>query len=83
MYSNFILGAYFNYGLGGIKKDFKKALAYIEKSATLGHSGACFDMGKFYMEGRGVEKDLSKAKQYFEKAASEGNRRASEKLKEL
>lgn len=76
MYSNFILGAYSNYGIGGIDKDFSVAIKYIEQSAKLGHSGACFDMGKFYLQGRGVKKNEKKAKAYFEKAAELGNLRA-------
>ena len=47
MYANFILGAYHNYGIGGVTKDFSQAIKYIEESAKLGHSGACYDMGKF------------------------------------
>lgn len=81
MYANFILGAYHNYGIGGIKKNFSQAIKHIEKSAELGHSGACFDMGKFYMEGRGVKKDLAKAKLFFEKAAKLNNVRAGKMLK--
>ena len=76
MYSNFILGAYHNYGIGGIKKDFSIAIKYIQRSANLGHSGACYDMGKFYAEGKGVEKNLEEAKKYFEKASKLGNVRA-------
>lgn len=83
MYANFILGAYHNYGIGGIKKDFSQAIKFIEISAKLGHSGACYDMGKFYLEGRGVDKDIDKAKYFFEKAKKQNNVRAAEKLKDL
>lgn len=76
MYSNFILGAYHNYGIGGIKKDFSTAIKYIQQSADLGHSGACYDMGKFYAEGKGVKRNLEEAKKYFEKASKLGNVRA-------
>ena len=83
MYANFILGAYHNYGIGGVTKDFSQAIKYIEESAKLGHSGACYDMGKFYLEGRGVEKDKEKAREYLEKAQKGGSVRAKEILKEL
>lgn len=83
MYANFILGAYHNYGIGGMKKDFSKALNFIEKSAELGHSGACYDMGKFYLEGRGVKKNVEKAKFYLEKASLSNNKRATELLKTI
>ncbi len=83
MYSHFILGAYHNYGIGGVKRDFSQAIQYIEKSAELGHYGACFDMGKFYLEGKGVEKNNEKAREYFEKAQKGGSVRAKEMLKEL
>ena len=76
MYSNFILGAYHNYGIGGVKKDFSTALKYIKQSADLGHSGACYDMGKFYAEGRGVKPNLEQARKYFKKASKMGNIRA-------
>ncbi len=56
MYANFILGAYHNYEIGGKKKDFSCAIKFIRKSADLGHSGACYDMGKFYKEGTGLKK---------------------------
>ncbi len=81
MYSNFIMGAYHNYGIGGIKKDFSVAIKFIKQSADLGHSGACYDMGKFYSQGRGVEQDAEKAKMYFEKASKMGNMRAKAVLR--
>ena len=83
MYSTFILGAYHNYGIGGVEKSFEQALIYIKQAAELGHSGALFDLGKFYEIGKGVEKDLTKSIDYYSKSASLGNVRAKNKLTEL
>ena len=83
MYSTFILGAYYNYGIGGVEKSFKKALSYISQAAELGHSGALYDMGKFYETGKGVEKDLEKSFEYYSKSAKLGNKRAKNKVMQL
>ncbi len=80
MYATFILGAYYNYGLGKIKKDFKLALKYIKKAAKMGHSGACFDMGKFYEIGKGVKQNLNTSNYYYRLSASLGNTRAKQKI---
>ena len=82
-YATFILGAYYNYGIGGVQKSFKEALNYIKAAAELGHSGALFDLGKFYEIGKGVAKDLSKSYKYYLKAAELGNVRAKNKINEL
>lgn len=83
MYSNFILGAYYNYGIGGVEKNFSQALKHIQKSADLGHAGACYDMGKFYAQGRGVTKNKTMAINYYKKAKELGSVRAESALKEL
>lgn len=83
MYSTFILGAYHNYGIGGVEKSFDKALKFIEKAAELGHSGALYDMGKFYEIGKGLEQNTSKSIEYYTKSAKLGNERAKNKLTEI
>ena len=82
-YATFILGAYYNYGIGGVQKSFKEALNYIKAAAELGHSGALFDLGKFYEIGKGVAKDLNKAYKYYSRAAKIGNVRAKNKIDEM
>ena len=82
-YATFILGAYHNYGIGGVLKSFEEALKYIKAAAEFGHSGALFDLGKFYEIGKGVEKNLNKAYEYYSKAAELGNVRAKERKNEL
>ena len=82
-YATFILGAYYNYGIGGVQKSFKEALNYIKAAAELGHSGALFDLGKFYEIGKGVEQNLIIAYEYYSKAAELGNVRAKNKINEL
>ncbi len=83
MYSCFILGAYYNYGIGGIKKDFATAVKFIKQSANMGHSGACYDMGKFHLTGKIVKKDIVLAKTYFEKSKNMGNIRAKQEWEKL
>lgn len=80
VFATFILGAYHNYGLGRVEKSFENALPYIEKAASLGHSGACYDLGRFYEIGKGVKKDLKTSADYYRKAAELGNLRAAQKL---
>ena len=82
-YATFILGAYHNYGIGGVLKSFEEALKYIKAAAEFGHSGALFDLGKFYEIGKGVEKDLNKAYEYYSRAAKIGNVRAKNKIDEM
>ena len=83
MYSTFILGAYHNYGIGGVEKSFEKALEFIQLAADQGHSGAMFDLGKFYENGKGVKKDLTKSVEYYLQSAKLGNVRAKNRLIEL
>lgn len=83
MYSIFILGAYYNYGLGKVKKSFPTAIKYIRAAADLGHQGALYDMARFYENGRGVEKDIDKATEYYKHAAKLGKVQAAQKLTEL
>ncbi len=82
-YATFILGAYHNYGLGEIQKSFEEALKYIEAAAEFGHSGALYDLGKFYELGKGVKKNLEKSYEYYSKASALGNVRAQNKLVEI
>ena len=82
-YATFILGAYHNYGIGGVKKSFERALKYIKAAADLRHSGALFDLGKFYEIGKGVEQNLIIAYEYYSRAAQIGNVRAKNKIDEI
>ena len=82
-YSTFILGAYYNYGIGGVEKSFDNALVFIKRAAQQGHAGAMYDLGKFYETGRGVQKDLEKSRQYYTMAAQLGNVRAKLKTSQL
>ncbi|WP_163556226.1 tetratricopeptide repeat protein [Helicobacter suis] len=54
-------------------KDYQKALAYSQKAASMGITGAYFNLGIMYENGYGVAKDYQKALEYYKKAASMGD----------
>jgi hypothetical protein len=47
------------------KSEYKKALIYFEKAASLGNPRACLALGRAYLTGCGVEFNPEKAKMYF------------------
>ena len=49
--------------------DYNIALAYLEKSASLGHEGAANTLGCLYAGGKGTSVDFQKAMYWFKKAA--------------
>ena len=64
---------FFNEGKLGVEKDFAVAAAWFRKAAEKGLSGAQYELGMMYKEGRGVQKDSVKAVEWLGKAAKQGN----------
>ncbi|WP_229762856.1 tetratricopeptide repeat protein [Helicobacter pylori] len=56
-----------------MKKDFKKALALLEKACDLNNSGGCGALGMLYENDQGVEKNLTKAAQFYSKGCELNN----------
>ena len=83
VYAKFVTGAYHYFGLGGVKKDYKKAFEIIKECADKGHIAAIYDLGaNFYYNGNGTDKDYKLSKYYLKLAKEAGLKRAIEKYKE-
>lgn len=50
--------------------ELKDAVRLYNIAASAGHSGACYQLGMLYLEGRGVGKNAMEAKKWFERAES-------------
>ena len=62
------LGAKYYQGDGGVIKNSKEALFYLEKGCTLGHDKSCSYLGDFYAKGIIVKNDDVAALKLYEKA---------------
>ena len=83
VYAKFVTGAYHYFGLGGVKKDYKKAFEIIKECADKGHIAAIYDLGaNFYYNGNGTEKDFKLSEYYLRLAKEAGLKRAIDKYEE-
>lgn len=83
LYAKFVTAAYYNWGLGSIKKDDNMAFNIIKECANDGHIPAMYDLGyKFYHDGIGVRKDILLSKKYLKMAKDLGLKRAIDKYSE-
>jgi len=83
VYSKFVIGAYYYFGLGGIEKDYKKAFEIIKECADNGHIAAIYDLGaNFYYNGNGTDKNLKLSEKYLKIAKDAGLKRAIGKYDE-
>lgn len=79
IYAKFVIGAYYYYGLGDVKKDYKKAFDIIKECALNGHIGAIYDLGaNFYYNGVGTLANLELADYYLNIACENGLQRAKD-----
>ena len=77
IYSKFVLGAYYYFGLGNIEKDYNKAFQIIKECADKGHIAAIYDLGaNFYYNGNGTEVNYELADYYLNIAKENGLKRA-------
>jgi len=77
IYAKFVIGAYYYFGLGNIKKDYEKAFGIIKDCADKGHLAAIYDLGaNFYYHGNGVDKNIELADYYLEIAKNNNLKRA-------
>ena len=71
---------YWENGLGDQKQDLQEAFRWIQKAASQGHRDACYELGLYYLDGKGVEPDRVKAIQWLKKAADQGHKDACYRL---
>ena len=67
----------------GVKKDFVKAVYWLQKSAMQGNAEAQYNLGVCYENGDGVKKNLTEAIKWYTLAARQGDKDAQEELKKL
>lgn len=66
-----------------IKKIWRKAVYWLEKSAAQNFVSAFNSLGICYFNGYGVTKDLYKALEYYQKAAALGHENAKTSAEDL
>ena len=69
----FGMGLLYEYSSTYGVRDINKAIAWYEKSASLGYERALDTLGTKYYSGNNVSKDYHKAKEFYEKIAFNGN----------
>lgn len=67
----FAIGARYLHGIK-VKKNYKKAIEWLQKSADLGEADAMFNLGLIYYQGTGVKKNYKKAIVLLKGAESKG-----------
>ena len=83
IYAQFVTGAYYYFGLGGIEKDYKKAFEIIKECANKGHIAAIYDLGaNFYYNGKGTDRNYRLSEHYLRIAKEAGLKRAINKYEE-
>lgn len=66
------VGHIYRRGLG-VDQDYKKALNWYKRAATLGFDRAQANVGDMYLKGEGVPQDYEQAVLWFAKAAQQGH----------
>jgi uncharacterized protein len=69
------IGLIYEYGSGGVAKNFFLANTYFVKSCNAGNSYSCYRLGSTYRLGKKVAKSTKEAIKYYKKACSFGYRR--------
>ena len=73
----------YQYGNGGVTRDYLKAFEWNLKAAEQGLARAQTNLGVLYKDGNGVTKDKQKAEEWIRKAAEQGNDSAIKALKNM
>ena len=77
------LGQIYYWGLGGKKKDYKKAVQYYKQAADLDYPEALWNLSVCYDNGTGVSKNHNLGIEYARKAANLGLQDAKDYLEQL
>ena len=81
--AQFILGAAYAYGTGGVPKVSAEAVKWYRKAADQGVATAQSNLGVMYGNGEGVPKDLVQAHVWWNISGAAGNAEAKEALSDL
>ena len=68
----YLLGASYDYGWGGVPEDDAEAVKWYRKAAEQGDADAQFSLGVKYGNGDGVPQDYVEAVKWYRKAAEQG-----------
>jgi TPR repeat protein len=80
----YLLGTYYEHGGGGIQKNSTTAVALYTRSAQGGYVVAQSLLGEIYEKGHlDQQKDKAKALEWYKKAAAQGDKDATDKVKDL
>lgn len=80
----YLLGTYYEHGVGGVKKNNATAVELYTRSAQGGYVVAQSLLGEIYEKGHlDQQKDKAKALDWYRKAAAQGDKDAIEKVKDL
>lgn len=79
---NLLGKAYLN-GDFGLDKNYNKARALFEKSASQEYPGGLMNLAECYEKGLGVEKDIQKAIDLYDQAGQKGNGYAYKRLRDI
>lgn len=79
----YLSGFAFYRGIGGAKRDYKKAFEWFKLAAKSGNSSASVNLGDMYSFGHFVSKDEQKAFQWYLQAAKLGSSEGMEKLADI
>ncbi len=66
-----------------VKRQYKSAIAVLEREATAGNSSAQFRLGNLYRLGLGTVANQPKARMWYEKASRKGHKGAARVLKRI
>ena len=72
-YGQFVLGLFYEFGVGGVAEDYAKALALYQLAAAQNLDGAQWWLGYLYDLGLGVAKDVAEALRLWQLAAAQGH----------
>ena len=67
----------------GTDQDDAEAAVWFREAAKRGHSGAQFNLGAMYLEGRGVAKDMDAGLELLHKAADQGHTNAQKIIDQI
>lgn len=69
--AQYVLGLCYQYGLGGLEKDYELAKRYFKQAAELDNASAQSGLARMYLNGIGVKQDDKMALLWFEKAVTQ------------
>jgi len=79
-YSEYKLGRFYEYGLGGLAEDLSQSFHWYKRSADHGDDDAQVKIGLAYSSGEGVAKDEAEALLWFRLAADQNNAEALRRI---